>query len=553
MTTLATAKPSAPTRRRQAPDRHAPLSSALREEFGVPFRFFDGSTGEVIGSDVAAGKFESGRPESVATILAIAAEGRPTVDFEQGDRYRLALPFRQPQQLPFVAIGHLQALAQTSQKLRLEKDRLQRWLEVVYDRFSAAQTPISTVKPAKTAEGSITPPLKAILELQELLRGMRTRADTGESRLRILKRAASLLSVEAILWVSIGGEESIVIEGDCPLSREDCDRLAARLAQHDDRDSSGCIILNRISANHSWAYFPGLTNLMALAVDESKSIGWLIAINKVDISVQNGNYDPSPHATPESGNGTSELPPAWDRSPAIFRRFDAALLMPFAELLGLESQMTRRSLQVKELFTGLTNSMIAAIDARDSYTYGHSERVARIAVELGRELGLRDDELAELYLGGLLHDIGKIGIRDSILFKLEPLSPEDLEEIRDHVRIGYRILADFQALAHLLPMVLHHHERFDGSGYPHGLKGEAIPLAARILAVADSYDAMNTTRSYRGCLPRAQIEFILQNGKNIQWDGRVIEAFFRVRDTIYKIRQQGIGESVCVAFDNAIR
>src|SRR5262249_1668079 len=150
-----------------------------------------------------------------------------------------------------------------------------------------------------------------------------------------------------------------------------------------------------------------------------------------------------------------------------------------------------------DLLVGLTRSLTAALDAKDAYTHGHSERVARIAVELGREMGLEEDELGNVYLAGLLHDIGKIGVNDTVLNKAGPLTPEEEEHVKKHVTIGYAILRDLHQLKDLLPGVLHHHERYDGQGYPHGLAGDAIPLLARLLAVADSFDAMSTTRSYR--------------------------------------------------------
>ena len=154
-----------------------------------------------------------------------------------------------------------------------------------------------------------------------------------------------------------------------------------------------------------------------------------------------------------------------------FRRSDAALLMPFASLIGLHVRASQRYLHIKDLLVGLTRSLTAAIDAKDAYTYGHSERVARAAVELGRELGLQEDELSDIYLAGLLHDIGKIGIRDDVLTKRGPLTDEEFKHIQQHVVIGHRILADLHAIAHLLPGVLYHHERYDGGGYPEGLQG----------------------------------------------------------------------------------
>ena len=236
-----------------------------------------------------------------------------------------------------------------------------------------------------------------------------------------------------------------------------------------------------------------------------------------------------------------------------FRRSDAALLTPFAALLELQVRGSRRYQDLRELLVGLTRSLTAALDAKDSYTYGHSERVARIALELGQELGLHEDELSDLYLAGLLHDIGKIGIRDSVLTKEGPLTHEEFEHIKQHVTIGYNILSELHPIRNLLPGVLWHHERWDGQGYPHGLAGEAIPFLARILAVADSYDAMSTPRPYREAMPPRRVEEILAAGAGTQWDARIIEAFGRCRQKVHAIRERGVGESLCVAVDSALR
>jgi HD-GYP domain-containing protein (c-di-GMP phosphodiesterase class II) len=234
---------------------------------------------------------------------------------------------------------------------------------------------------------------------------------------------------------------------------------------------------------------------------------------------------------------------------ASFGRIDAAVLMPFESHLGLESSSSRRQYRVQELFAGLIHTLTAAIDAKDPYTCGHSERVARFAVEVGREVELSEPELEDVYLAGLLHDVGKIGIPDSILSKREPLTAEELMKIRQHVPIGCRILEESREISHLLPLVMSHHERYDGMGYPRGLSGEAIPLLARVLAVADCYDAMNTCRPYRAALVRDRIEEILKDGRNRQWDGKVIDAFFRARERIYAVQQPGAGVSARLALD----
>ena len=135
-------------------------------------------------------------------------------------------------------------------------------------------------------------------------------------------------------------------------------------------------------------------------------------------------------------------------------------------------------------------ALTSAIDAKDPYTCGHSDRVARIAVRLAKELGCDAEMLHTLYMAGLLHDIGKIGIDDAVLRKPGKLTEAEFEHIKQHPELGYRILADIKQLADVLPAVLHHHEQWDGKGYPFKLAGDQIPLIARIVAVADAYDAM---------------------------------------------------------------
>jgi HD-GYP domain-containing protein (c-di-GMP phosphodiesterase class II) len=236
-----------------------------------------------------------------------------------------------------------------------------------------------------------------------------------------------------------------------------------------------------------------------------------------------------------------------------FGRSDILALTPFAALFGLHAGASRRYHDLKELLVGMTRSLTSAIDAKDAYTFGHSERVGRIAVELGRELNLTEDEVSDLYLVGLMHDIGKIGIRDAVLCKREPLTAEEVEHLKQHVTIGHAIVADLHPIRHLLPGILYHHERHDGAGYPEGLKGEAIPLIARILAVADAYDAMTTTRPYRNAMTHERAGEILKEGAGTQWDRQIVEAFFRCREKVFVIRQRGVGDSLHQAINGALR
>jgi HD-GYP domain-containing protein (c-di-GMP phosphodiesterase class II) len=167
-------------------------------------------------------------------------------------------------------------------------------------------------------------------------------------------------------------------------------------------------------------------------------------------------------------------------------------------------------------------------------------------------LGLSANERGDLYLCGLLHDVGKIGVKDAVLQKPGPLTPEEFGEIRQHVRIGVQILSDLKKLHHLLPGVAHHHENYDGTGYPEGLAGEEIPRIARILAVADAFDAMSSTRPYRRRLAAEQIDRIFRDGSGSQWDPSIVDALFACRSQVERIRQKGLGDSVMQVVDDTV-
>jgi diguanylate cyclase (GGDEF)-like protein len=206
---------------------------------------------------------------------------------------------------------------------------------------------------------------------------------------------------------------------------------------------------------------------------------------------------------------------------------------------------------LKETLFGVIRCLSTAIDAKDTYTCGHSERVARIAVRLGKEMGLSGGEVSDLYLAGLLHDVGKIGSRDEVLLKPQALTIDEYRHIQKHAVIGERIVASVPRLAYLSPGVRGHHERLDGKGYPDGLAGEAIPMMARILAVADSCDAMMSQRRYRAGLSQARIEEIFTEGAGSQWDPGIVEHFFACRYDVYAVCQRGLGRSVYMAIERA--
>ena len=173
-------------------------------------------------------------------------------------------------------------------------------------------------------------------------------------------------------------------------------------------------------------------------------------------------------------------------------------------------------------------TLVAALDAREHETGDHSQRVVRYTLAIARRLGLPEAELPDLGRGALLHDIGKIGVPDAILLKRGPLSPEEWTVMRRHPQIGFNILQSVHFLAGTAGMVLSHHERFDGSGYPHGLAGEKIPLSARIFALADTYDAMTSDRPYRAGVTSEAARAEIERCAGTQFDPACAAAFLSI-------------------------
>ncbi|MDI6858843.1 MAG: HD-GYP domain-containing protein [Dehalococcoidia bacterium] len=188
--------------------------------------------------------------------------------------------------------------------------------------------------------------------------------------------------------------------------------------------------------------------------------------------------------------------------------------------------MTRR---LKETYDATLEALAAALDARDRETAGHSSRVTVYTMSMAERLGIHknSDEWLDIERASLLHDVGKIGIADSILNKAGPLTPEEWQEMRRHPAIGYDMLKDVKFLSGAAHIVYAHHERYDGKGYPEGLKGDDIPLGARIFAVADAFDAMTSDRPYRRALPWDKAREEIVNNSGIQFDPIVVEAFLQ--------------------------
>lgn len=249
--------------------------------------------------------------------------------------------------------------------------------------------------------------------------------------------------------------------------------------------------------------------MLTIVAKGDRVYGWLIAANKIE------------SATPLSPSGDSEYDLGYSR----FGTFEAGLLTTAANILASQASNSELFAAQEELTKGLVLAIINAIDAKDGYTAGHSERVASFAQCVAARMGLPKRECDRIHMAGLLHDVGKIGIPDSVLKKPGKLTDEEFAIIKKHPTIGHSILKHLANIEYVLPGVLLHHEAFDGSGYPEGRKGEEIPPMARILAVCDAFDAMTSTRPYRTALPLEKAMSILQAESRKTWDAEIVQTF----------------------------
>lgn len=191
----------------------------------------------------------------------------------------------------------------------------------------------------------------------------------------------------------------------------------------------------------------------------------------------------------------------------------------------LEMRLEEKTIEVELVTLNAIMAIANAIEAKDSYTRGHSNRVARCSVAIASRLGIEAEELKNIKHMALLHDIGKIGVPDELLNKPMTLADEEFAVIKKHPVIGYEILKNFNTISNMHYGALYHHERYDGKGYPMGFEGDEIPLSARIIAIADSYDAMSSDRAYRKSLPKDVVIEELIKGKGKQFDPDITDAF----------------------------
>ena len=202
---------------------------------------------------------------------------------------------------------------------------------------------------------------------------------------------------------------------------------------------------------------------------------------------------------------------------------------------NINIQLADKSAELEAAYLDTIGILRQTVEAKDPYTRGHSDRVSEYSVLIGSELGFDDKTLHTLRIGGLFHDIGKIGIPDSILLKESKLNDEEYSQIKNHPSIGAHILGDAKIFNDIIPIVKHHHERFDGKGYPSQLKGSEIPILARITAVADTFDAMTSKRSYRDALSLDTVIAEIERCSGSQFDPEIANIFLNILKNKYNL------------------
>ena len=198
------------------------------------------------------------------------------------------------------------------------------------------------------------------------------------------------------------------------------------------------------------------------------------------------------------------------------------------EIKEINEELSETYDELEKSYLDLVETLRYAVEAKDTYTRGHSDRVSAYSVLLGEKLGLSSRKLKVLKIGGIFHDVGKIGIPDRILLKDDKLTIDEYDEIKKHPIIGAEILSSVSYFKDMIPIVKYHHEKYDGTGYPENLKGEEIPYLARIVAVADSFDAMTSKRSYRNSLSTRKVKSEIEKGKGTQFDPNIADAMLDI-------------------------
>jgi putative nucleotidyltransferase with HDIG domain len=520
------------------------LVRALERAFSQSFAVLDCATGHRVRS--AANGLPIDLYKRLASCEEIAQRGRPEILDEVSPLVLLAVPLPvAPSDGPMVAvsafltetIGHEAQITAAAKEFGLDPRQTFRWAQGALPWHPHAVHEVSSAVAEKLGL------VQANAQLKRQLADLSSHLLTTFEEITLLHRLTEHLSISksvtelcglAVGWLADvvpaktvaiwfetsshlheqhadetdDGKPVLIAHGKSPLEEGEFGRFIERLGP---RVANEPLVLNRGATGSPTWFYPEIREIISVPIREgNRNFGWLLALNH---------------------NGATDI----TNSEAEFGTVEACLMASVATILGIHCGNIALYHDQSEFFGSVVRALTSAIDAKDPYTCGHSDRVARLAVCLARQLGCNKEDLNTIYLSGLLHDIGKIGIDDNVLRKTGPLTAAELEHIKTHPDLGCRILDGVKQLDKVMPVVRHHHEAWNGEGYPSGLKEEETPLLARIVAVADSMDAMSSDRPYRKGMADEQLDTILRSGAGKQWDARIVEAAFRVREDLRRI------------------
>lgn len=509
----------------------------LESSFGVPFALVDGRSGELLHRPEGAPDADWQLRGELCRV--VASRGRPEIIQDEDPFTVLAVPLASVGCDSRVAVGSFvvrpvqqhEEVSDAAKILGMPPDVASDWaarqiawarpsLERVARMTLAHGHNLNEVKRSEQEIESVSQNLSNTYEeislIYRLTHNLRiSRSDDELGRLA-LKWLADVVPAKALALQMLPREQedemppagsrqesNVIVHGDSPIDEQ---KFVETLRVLDLCSTSQPVVINESQTGGSDWPLGEIRQLVAVPLSEgNKLLGYLAAINHVD--------------------------------DLEFGTVEASLLNSVAAILSIHSSNIDLYRQQRELLEGIIRALISSIDAKDPYTCGHSDRVARISVRLAQQLNCETRLVEAIHLSGLLHDIGKIGIDDAVLRKPGKLTDEEYEHIKTHVSVGHKILLDLRKLDEVLPVVLHHHESWDGKGYPGRLGGEDIPFSARIVAVADAYDAMASNRPYRQGMPQEKIESIFRSGAGQQWDPVIVEALMDSLPEIQMISQ----------------
>jgi putative nucleotidyltransferase with HDIG domain len=291
---------------------------------------------------------------------------------------------------------------------------------------------------------------------------------------------------------SVGGADTVVIAGEVELSVEQLNYLLTEVVASRFAGDNRAILDNNFQPGETHIA-SAVRNFVAVPLlAEDEHIGLLLGVNKLK-----GDFD----------------------------SVDLKLLSSIGNQTSVFLANSRLYADRQDLLMGVLHALTASIDAKDPYTCGHSQRVAIISRRIAEEMGFSPERVEQVYLCGLLHDIGKIGVPEAVLTKPGRLTDEEYDKIRLHPSIGARILGGIRQLDEIVEGLLTHHERPDGRGYPQGLSGDGLPIDGLIIGLADGFDAMSSDRTYRGAMPLETVVAEISGHAGLQFDRRVVDAF----------------------------